>query len=96
MTSEIDLTGQARKMGRNAGLKNDGTLDSVHSVSGTELQEGSILARTTQPDVPDSKGLGDTERAKYKKTGKTYYVRQISYFLRLTGFLFVFDQYKWF
>ena len=57
MTSDGDLTGQARKMGRNAGLKNDGTLDSVHSVSGTELQEGSILARTTQPDVPDSKGL---------------------------------------
>ena len=72
MTSDGDLTGQSRKMGRNAGLKNDGTLDSVHSVSGTELQEGSILARTTQPDVPDSKGLGDTERAKYNKTGKTY------------------------
>ena len=37
MTSELDLTGQARKMGRNAGLKKDGTLDSVHSVGGTEL-----------------------------------------------------------
>ena len=55
-------------MGRNAGLKNDGTLDSVHSVSGVELQEGSIVARTKNPDVPDSKGLGDTTRAKYNKS----------------------------
>ena len=72
MTSELDLTGQARKMGRNAGLKKDGTLDSVHSVLVTELPEGSIVARTTQPDVPDSKGLGNTSRAKYNKSGKTY------------------------
>jgi hypothetical protein len=68
VTSELDLTGQARKMGRNAGLKKDGTLDSVHSVSGVELKEGSIVGRTQQPDVPDSKGLGDTARAKYNKT----------------------------
>ena len=72
MTSDKDLTGQARKMGRNAGLKNDGTLDSVHSVSGTELQEGSIVARTTQPDLPDSKGLGNTARSKYNKSNKGY------------------------
>jgi len=72
VTSELDITGQARKMGRNAGLKNDGTLDSVHSVHGTELKEGSIIARTKQPDVPDSKGLGDTERAKYNKNLKSY------------------------
>nr|BAR39855.1 hypothetical protein [uncultured Mediterranean phage uvMED] len=72
MTSDKDLTGQARKMGRNAGLKNDGTLDSVHSVSGIEKQEGSIVARTTHPDVPDSKGLGNTERAKYNKSNKGY------------------------
>ena len=62
MTSDIDLTGQARKMGRNAGLKNDGTLDSVHS----------IRARTVNPDVPDPKGLGDTDRAKYNKNTKSY------------------------
>jgi len=67
VTSELDLTGQARKMGRNAGLKNDGTLDSVHSVSGTELKEGSIVARTMIPDTPDPKGLGDTARAKHNK-----------------------------
>ena len=72
VTSELDLTGQARKMGRNAGLKKDGTLDSVHSVSGTELVEGTIISRTTHPDVPDSKGLGDTERAKYNKNLKSY------------------------
>lgn len=70
--SDKDLTNQARKMGRNAGLKNDGTLDSVHSVLGTEKSEGSIKARTTNPDVPDSKGLGDTERAKYNKNLKSY------------------------
>ena len=66
--SEKDLTGQARKMGRTAGLKSDGTLDSVHSHGGIELKEGSLVARTTKPDVPDSKGLGDGDRAKYNKT----------------------------
>ena len=72
VTSELDLTGQARKMGRNVGLKKDGTLDSVHSVGGIELTEGTIVARTVNPDVPDSKGLGDTERAKYNKNLKSY------------------------
>ncbi len=72
MTSELDLTGQARKMGRNAGLKNDGTLDSVHSVSGIEKPEGTIVARTKNPDVPDSKGLGNTTRAKYNKNTTSY------------------------
>ena len=55
-------------MGRTAGLKSDGTLDSVHSHSGTEYKEGTLSARTTKPDLPDSKGLGDTNRAKYNKT----------------------------
>ena len=72
VTSEIDLTGQARKMGRNAGLKNDGTLDSVHSVQGVEQTEGTIRARTVNPDMPDPKGLGNTERSKYNKTGNNY------------------------
>ena len=67
MISEKDLTGQAKKMGRTAGLKGDGTLDSVHSVSGTELKEGTVVARTKVPDTPDSQGLGDTSRAKYNK-----------------------------
>ncbi len=72
MTSDIDLTGQARKMGRNAGLKNDGTLDSVHSIRAVEQTEGTIRARTVNPDVPDPKGLGDTDRAKYNKNTKSY------------------------
>ena len=55
-------------MGRNAGLKSDGTLDSVHSHSGIEYKEGTLVARTVNPDEPDSKGLGDTARAKYNKT----------------------------
>ena len=72
VTSETDITGQARKMGRNAGLKNDGTLDSVHSVSGVEKPEGTIVARTTNPDMPDSKGLANTERSKYNKINNSY------------------------
>ena len=55
-------------MGRNAGLKGDGTLDSVHSHTGTEYKEGTLAARTANPDIPDSKGLGNTDRAKYNKT----------------------------
>lgn len=72
MTSENDITGQARKMGRNAGLKDDGTLDSVHSVSGTELKEGSIRVRTLNPDLPDPKGLSGTERHKNASISGTY------------------------
>ena len=68
MISEKDLTGQARKMGRTAGLKSDGTLDSVHSHSGTEYKEGTLSARTKNPDVPDSEGLGDGARAKSNKS----------------------------
>ena len=72
MTSDKDLTGQSRKMGRNAGLKNDGTLDSVHSIRAVEQTEGTIIARTVNPDVPDPKGLGNTERSKYNKANKGY------------------------
>ena len=72
MTSETDITGQKRKMGRNTGLKNDGTLDSVHSIYGVEKPEGTIIARTVNPDVPDAKGLGDTTRSKNNKTNKSY------------------------
>ena len=59
-------------MGRNAGLKNDGTLDSVHSIRAVEQTEGTIRARTVNPDVPDPKGLGDTDRAKYNKNTKLW------------------------
>lgn len=71
MTSEPDITGQAKKMGRNAGLRADGTLDSVHSILGTDRKEGTIKARTVRPDEPADK-LGDTERAKYNKSSSTY------------------------
>ena len=57
MKSEKDLTGQARKMGRTAGLKSDGTLDSVNSHSGIEYKEGTLSARTVNPDEPDARGL---------------------------------------
>ena len=72
MTSEGDITGQAKKMGRNAGLKSDGSLDSVHSVSGVELKEGSIRVRTLTPDLPDPKGLSGTERHKNASISGTY------------------------
>ena len=72
MTSETDITGQAKKMGRNAGLKNDGTLDSVHSHSGTEYKEGTISARTIKPDLPDGKGLSGTERHKRASIKNNY------------------------
>ncbi len=71
MTSENDITGQAKKMGRNAGMKADGTLDSVHSILGTDVKEGTIVARTLNPDVP-ADGLGNTERATYNKNLKSY------------------------
>ena len=53
VTSDKDITGQARKMGRTAGLKSDGTLDSVNSQSGIEYKEGTLVARTAKPDIPD-------------------------------------------
>ena len=64
MTSETDITGQEKKMGRTAGLKQDGTLDSVHSHSGTEYKEGTLKARTIKPDLPDGKGLSGKDRHK--------------------------------
>ena len=72
MTSETDITGQAKKMGRYAGLKPDGTLDSVHSHSGIELQEGTLKARTIIPDLPDSKGLSGTDRHKKASIKNNY------------------------
>ena len=72
MTSETDITGQAKKMGRYAGLKPEGTLDSVHSHSGIELQEGTLKARTIIPDLPDSKGLSGTDRHKKASIKNNY------------------------
>ena len=64
MTFETDILGKGRKMGRNAGMTADGKLDSVHSVGGVELTEGTIVVRTMNPDLPDSKGLSGTDRHK--------------------------------
>ena len=72
MTSENDITGQAKKMGRNAGLTSDGKLDSVHSVSGTEYKEGTIVLTTMNPYLPDSKGLSNTERHKKASIKNNY------------------------
>ena len=72
MTSENDITGKGRKMGRNAGLTADGKLDSVHSVSGVEQKEGTIVVRTMNPDLPDSKGLSNTERHKKASIKNNY------------------------
>ena len=72
MTSETDITGQAKKMGRTAGLKQDGTLDSVHSHSGTEYKEGTLKARTMKPDLPDSKGLSGKDRHKRASIKNSY------------------------
>ena len=65
-SNERDITGQARKMGRSAGLKSDGTLDSVHSHSGTEYKEGTLAARTINPDIPAEKL--NTDRSKHNKS----------------------------
>ena len=72
MTSENDITGQAKKMGRNAGLTSDGKLDSVHSISGTEQPEGTIVVRTMNPDLPDSKALSGTDRHKNASIKNNY------------------------
>jgi len=65
VTSETDILGKGRKMGRYAGLTEDGKLDSVHSVSGVEQKEGTISVRTMNPDEPDPQSLAGTDR--YKK-----------------------------
>ena len=72
MTSETDILGKGRKMGRNAGLTADGKLDSVHSVGGVEYAEGTIQVRTMNPDLPDPKGLSNTDRHKKASIKNNY------------------------
>ncbi len=52
VTSENDITGQARKMGRTAGMRNDGTNESANMAAGK--QAGSIVLRTVNPGEADS------------------------------------------
>ena len=47
-------------------------VDVFKKVLGNSVVLGSFAARTVNPDVPDSKGLGDTSRAKYNKNLKSY------------------------
>ena len=72
MTSEKDIITGTRKLGMNANVTKDGKLDAVHSINGVEQKEGTIIARTVNPDLPDSKGLSGTERHKNASIKGTY------------------------
>ena len=52
VTFDNDITGQARKMGRTAGMRNDGTNDSANM--GASAEAGSIVLRTVNPGEADS------------------------------------------
>lgn len=70
MTSEKDIITGTKKLGRNANLNPDGTLNQgIHSLQGTEMPSGSIVARTAA-DEPDNGNL--KSRSKTNKSQKTY------------------------
>ena len=52
VTYETDITGQPRKMGITAGMRNDGTNASAHMAG--EKEPGSIVLRTVNPGEADS------------------------------------------
>ena len=52
VTFDNDITGQARKMGRTAGMRSDGTNDSANMTASKEA--GSISLRTVNPGEADS------------------------------------------
>ena len=52
VTFDNDITGQARKMGRTAGMRSDGTNDSANMTASKE--SGSISLRTVNPGEADS------------------------------------------
>ena len=58
MTYELDVTGQPRKMGITAGMRNDGTNASAHMRGGKE--PGSIVIRTVNPGEADSGSMTPT------------------------------------
>ena len=58
VTYETDITGQPRKMGRTAGMRNDGTNSSAHMTG--EKQPGSIVLRTVNPGEADSGSMTPT------------------------------------
>lgn len=58
VTFDNDITGQARKMGRTAGMRSDGTNDSANMAAGKEA--GSISLRTVNPGEADSGSMTPT------------------------------------
>ena len=52
MTYEEDITGQKRKMGRNAGMRDDGTNDSANMTA--SKASGEISLRTINPGEADT------------------------------------------
>jgi len=70
VTSEKDIITGTKKLGRNANLNPDGTLNQgIHSLQGTEMPEGSIVRRTAA-DEPDSGNL--KSRSKTNKSDRSY------------------------
>tara|TARA_R100000808_G_scaffold20146_1_gene43606 strand:+ start:986 stop:1198 length:213 start_codon:yes stop_codon:yes gene_type:complete len=70
VTSEKDIITGTKKLGRNANLTESGHLNQgIHSLQGTEMPEGTILARTPADD-PDSGDL--KSRSKSNKTNRSY------------------------
>ena len=58
MTYEEDITGQKRKMGRNAGMRDDGTNDSANMAAGKA--SGEISLRTINPGEADTGDMTPT------------------------------------
>ena len=58
VTYEIDVTGQPRKMGITAGMRNDGTNSRVNMTA--EKEPGSIVIRTVNPGEADSGSMTPT------------------------------------
>ena len=58
VTYETDITGQPRKMGITAGMRNDGTNASANMHA--EKEAGSIVLRTVNPGEADSGSMTPT------------------------------------
>ena len=58
VTYETDITGQPRKMGITAGMRNDGTNASANMTA--EKEVGSIVLRTVNPGEADSGSMTPT------------------------------------
>ncbi len=62
MEYETDITGYGRKMGRDAGLNDQGRIDSVVKLGGGEYEgmqpAGTVAARTMNPGGTETSGGG--------------------------------------